>query len=492
MLQLHELHQYKLKYFFARMVEIYKFIICLEIENFNQICMLIKCSKVEVMFKRHLTLVFVLGKMAPSGNAIPQRFRSRPSPTLTSSKETTEMNVKWDELLDRRQICKERYSKERYRNIKKELEDATDALTQIGKKKEDKLQNPPVIKLDAFSFIPSERSSRNDISKSSRNVERNSKFVDSISSKVCEDNGSRKSSSRFSDRSSISSDLSSRFSCDRSSREVSSGFVERSSRGRDSNSDQRQFGSRFTERCSRVQEPSSDRIKYGSRFTEQRSRSKVRDQSSDRINYGSRFTEQRSSSKVRDQSSYGNVTKLNERSSRENRSSDQVLRGSDQVPRNSDQSLRNSDQFLKSSDQVLRSSKISEKRTSSDSLVSSHSEPFSYRSSLSSNTTEWNSKSSDFQRKSPAKVEPANNSISDGSRSSKSSVIFPMHSFEEAAKNANNSRTLVDKVERNADVPTGKTTKVEVGVSIYKFLSYAQHAKNLRFIFLSRSLVTKT
>eukprot|EP00093_Oithona_nana_P006105 06105.XXX_283290_283547_1 [CDS] Oithona nana genome sequencing. len=86
--------------------------------------------------------------MAPSGNTIPQRFRSRPSPTLTSSKETTEMNVKWDELLDRRQICKERYSKERYRNIKKELEDATDALTQIGKKKEDKLQNPPVIKLD--------------------------------------------------------------------------------------------------------------------------------------------------------------------------------------------------------------------------------------------------------------------------------------------------------------------------------------------------------
>ena len=421
--------------------------------------------------------------MAPSGNAIPQRFRSRPSPTLTSSKETTEMNVKWDELLDRRQICKERYSKERYRNIKKELEDATDALTQIGKKKEDKLQNPPVIKLDAFSFIPSERSSRNEISKSSRNVERNSKFVDSISSKVCEDNGSRKSSSRFSDRSSISSDLSSRFSCDRSSREVSSGFVERSSRGRDSSSDQRQFGSRFTERCSRVQEPSSDRIKYGSRFTEQRSSSKVREQSSDRIKYGSRFTEQRSSSKVRDQSSNGNGSKLNERSSRENRSSDQVLRSSDQIVRNSDQSLRNSDEFLKRSDQVLRSSKISEKRTSSDSLVSkasSHSEPFSYRSSLSSNTTEWNSKSSDFQRKSPAKVEPANNSISDGSRSSKSSVIFPMHSFEEAAKNANNSRTLVDKVERNADVPTGKTTKVEVGVSIYKFLSYAQHAKNLR------------
>ena len=69
------------------------------------------------------------------------------------------------------------------------------------------------------------------------------------------------------------------------------------------------------------------------------------------------------------------------------------------------------------------------------------------------------------------------------SRSSKSSVIFPMQSFEEAAKNANNSRTLVDKVERNADVPTEKTTKVEVGVSIYKFLSYAQHAKNLRLFF---------
>ena len=365
--------------------------------------------------------------MAPSENAIPQRFRSRPSPTLTNRKETTEMNGKWDELLDRRQICKERY-----RNIKKELEDATDALTQIGKKKEDKLPNPaPVIKLDAFSFIPS--NSRNEINKSSRNIERNSKFVNSISSKIGDDHGSR--SSRFSDRSSIGSDLSSR-----SSREVSSGFAGRSSRVREQSSDPKQFGSRFTEHCSRVREPSSDRVKFGSRFTEQRS---FRDQSSNRS--GSRFTEQRSSSRVRDQSSKVNELERSSKPS-QNQSSDQVLRSSDQILRSSDQVLRSSDQILKSSDHVLRSSKISEKRTSSDSFVSKTSEPLSYKSSLSS----------DFP----------SNSIVEGSRSSKSSLMSsPMHSFEEAAKNANNSRTLVDKVERNADVPTGKTTKVEVGVS---------------------------
>ena len=206
------------------------------------------------------------------------------------------MNGKWDELLDRRQICKERY-----RNIKKELEDATDALTQIGKKKEDKLPNPaPVIKLDAFSFIPS--NSRNEINKSSRNIERNSKFVNSISSKIGDDNRSR--SSRFSDCSSIGSDLSSR-----SSREVSSGFAERSSRVREQSSDPKQFGSRFTEHCSRVREPSSDRLKFGSRFMEQRS---FRDQSSNQS--GSRFTEQRSSSRVRGRSS--NVNELEETISR--------------------------------------------------------------------------------------------------------------------------------------------------------------------------------
>ena len=326
--------------------------------------------------------------MAPSGNAIPQRFRSRPSPTPLSAKETTEMNGKWDELLDRRQRCKERY-----RNIKKELENATDALTQIDKKKEEKLQNS-VIKLDAFSFIPTvsknDRFSRNEMGKSSRNIERNSNFVESITSKVSEDFGSRKSSSRFSDR---------------SSRESSMNFeISRNSRGREPSSDRIQFGSRFTEsRSARAREPSSDRVQYGSRFTDNASRF---------ANQSSRFREQ---------------------------SSDRYVARSSK-PRESP-----------SSKDLPKTSVNLEKRSSSDSYKSSkHNEPVSI--TRSSNFNSQTLTSSDV--KSPDRA-----SLSEGSRSLMS---FPMHSLEEAAKNANNSRTLVDKVERNADVPKGKTSVLGV------------------------------
>ena len=86
--------------------------------------------------------------MAPSGeNNIPERFRQRPSPTFSSpNTESKETQKHWENLLDRRKKCKDRYS-----HIKKELDDASASLVRLDQKS---MAQNTVIKLGPLSFIP--------------------------------------------------------------------------------------------------------------------------------------------------------------------------------------------------------------------------------------------------------------------------------------------------------------------------------------------------
>ena len=400
--------------------------------------------------------------MAPSGNAIPQRFRQRPSPT--PNRDSKEMNGKWEELLDRRQRCKERYN-----NIKRELQDATESLTKIDQNKNKAETKTPLIKLDAFSFIPvakNEKSSKGELARSSRNIDRNSNIIESISSRYREQSstrsqfgsrfseqsfGDRKSNSRLSDHSSNGFDFSSRFS-DRNSRDLSDGTeYSRSSRATDQSSDR--FGSRFS---SLAREPSSDRKQFGSRFTEHRTISsrnsdfstKAREESHDRSQLQSRFSsscpkfEPYKSSKSSDFSS-----KYTERNSR----------GTNTSPTRTKVSpIRAQISPIRSEHSPIQN------KTCSD--FKSYSSPSSktlldfdrkieeivqnVRDSRAKGLTNGETCSSARNTHSSAHKE----STDEGSRVT--SMMSSAHSFE-ATKYASNSRTLVDKVARNVDVPAG-------------------------------------
>ena len=96
--------------------------------------------------------------MAPSSAPIPQRFR-QPNPTQTDS--TNQKS--WNDMLNRRKKCKERYQ-----NIKKELDSATESLEKLnchGKKSisniEEKMRKNNVFHIGPNSFIKEDHSPMN-------------------------------------------------------------------------------------------------------------------------------------------------------------------------------------------------------------------------------------------------------------------------------------------------------------------------------------------
>ena len=91
--------------------------------------------------------------MAPSSAPIPQRFR-QPNPTQTDS--TNQKS--WNDMLNRRKKCKERYQ-----NIKKELDSATESLEKLNSHSknsisniEEKMRKHNVFHIGPNSFIKEE------------------------------------------------------------------------------------------------------------------------------------------------------------------------------------------------------------------------------------------------------------------------------------------------------------------------------------------------
>ena len=95
--------------------------------------------------------------MAPSSAPIPQRFRQPSTQTQMDSKNQKH----WNDMLNRRKKCKERYQ-----NIKKELDSATESLEKLNSHSknsisniEEKMRKNNVFHIGPNSFIKEEYSS---------------------------------------------------------------------------------------------------------------------------------------------------------------------------------------------------------------------------------------------------------------------------------------------------------------------------------------------
>ena len=95
--------------------------------------------------------------MAPSSAPIPQRFRQPSTQTQMDSKNQKH----WNDMLNRRKKCKERYQ-----NIKKELDSATESLEKLNSHSknsisniEEKMRKNNVFHIGPNSFIKEEHSS---------------------------------------------------------------------------------------------------------------------------------------------------------------------------------------------------------------------------------------------------------------------------------------------------------------------------------------------
>ena len=72
----------------------------------------------------------ISGKMAPSGSNIPQRLRQRQPDVLEAiSGGNASSQKNWDNLLDRRKQCKQRYEQ-----MKKDISEATEYLQKLDNK----------------------------------------------------------------------------------------------------------------------------------------------------------------------------------------------------------------------------------------------------------------------------------------------------------------------------------------------------------------------
>ena len=92
--------------------------------------------------------------MAPSSAPIPQRFRQPSTQTQMDSKNQKH----WNDMLNRRKKCKERYQ-----NIKKELDSATESLEKLNSHSknsisniEEKMRKNNVFHIGPNSFIKEE------------------------------------------------------------------------------------------------------------------------------------------------------------------------------------------------------------------------------------------------------------------------------------------------------------------------------------------------
>ena len=97
--------------------------------------------------------------MAPSSAPIPQRFRQPITQTQMDSKNQKH----WNDMLNRRKKCKERYQ-----NIKKELDSATESLEKLNSHSknsisniEEKMRKNNVFHIGPNSFIKEDHSPMN-------------------------------------------------------------------------------------------------------------------------------------------------------------------------------------------------------------------------------------------------------------------------------------------------------------------------------------------
>ena len=120
--------------------------------------------------------------MAPSSAPIPQRFRQPSTQTQMDSKNQKH----WNDMLNRRKKCKERYQ-----NIKKELDSATESLEKLNSHSknsisniEEKMRKNNVFHIGPNSFIKEEHSSPMNTSTYSTRLQQNITSSNNLSSNI--------------------------------------------------------------------------------------------------------------------------------------------------------------------------------------------------------------------------------------------------------------------------------------------------------------------